>query len=91
MIDSWALRQPPSLLHSLWFQMIFSTQKVQSPNFSTTVNLVNEHLTALVASKKPWGEQKSWPTVVMNVVFQHLILEDAAELRQGFQVDDVDD
>lgn len=30
-------------------------------------------------------------TVVMNMVFQHLILEDTAELRQGLQVDDVDD
>lgn len=27
----------------------------------------------------------------MNMVFQHLILENAAELRQSFQVDDVDD
>lgn len=31
------------------------------------------------------------PTVVMNVVLQHLVLKDAAELREGFQVDDVDD
>lgn len=27
----------------------------------------------------------------MDVVFQHLILEDAAEFGQGFQVDDVND
>lgn len=27
----------------------------------------------------------------MDVILQHLILEDAAELGQGFQVDDVDD
>lgn len=27
----------------------------------------------------------------MNVVIQHFILEDATELRQGFQVEDVDD
>ncbi len=27
----------------------------------------------------------------MNMVFQHLILQDAAELGQSFQVDDVDD
>lgn len=31
------------------------------------------------------------PTVVVNVVLQHLVLQDTAELRQGFQVDDVDD
>lgn len=30
-------------------------------------------------------------TVVLNMVFQHFVLEDAAELRQSFQVDDVDD
>lgn len=30
------------------------------------------------------------PTVIVDVVLQHLILEDAAELGQGFQVDDVD-
>lgn len=27
----------------------------------------------------------------MDVVFQHLILKDAAEFGQGFQVDDVND
>lgn len=27
----------------------------------------------------------------MDVILQHLILEDAAELGQSFQVDDVDD
>lgn len=30
-------------------------------------------------------------TVVVDVVLQHLILEDATELRQGLQVDNVDD
>lgn len=31
------------------------------------------------------------PTVVVDVVLQHLVLQDAAQLGQGFQVDDVDD
>lgn len=31
------------------------------------------------------------PTVVVDVVLQHLVLQDAAQLRQGFQVDNVDD
>lgn len=30
-------------------------------------------------------------TVVVDVVLQHLVLEDAAQLGQRFQVDDVDD
>lgn len=34
--------------------------------------------------------QEVEPTIVVNMVFKHLILQDAAELRQGFQVDDVD-
>ena len=36
-----------------------------------------------------------WPgcggTVVVDVVLQHLVLQDATELREGLQVDDVDD
>lgn len=35
--------------------------------------------------------QKLFFTVVLNMVFEHLVLQNAAELWQGFQMNDVDD
>lgn len=52
-------------------------------NFSSWLCKSNNRL-----QKKEKGT-KFQHTIILNMIFQHLILEDATELRQGFQVDDV--